>query len=156
MNASYINPFVESTVNVLATMTGVTPQRGKLFVKQGISPTFDISAIIGIAGDVHGSVVISFPREVVLKLVSAFIGEQKNAIDEDVQDAVGEFVNMITGGAKKNLSAMGVRFKLSIPSVIVGRGHTISRPRNVPCIVLPFAIEGVGKFAVEVAIKELV
>ncbi|MBB5021714.1 chemotaxis protein CheX [Desulfurispira natronophila] len=156
MNAEYINPFVESTVNVLSTMTGITPQRGKLFVKQGISPTFDISAVIGIAGDVHGSVVISFPREVVLKLVSAFIGEEKSTIDDDVQDAVGEFVNMISGGAKKNLSAAGVRFKISIPNVIVGRGHTISRPRNVPCIVLPFSIAGVGKFVVEVSIKDLV
>ncbi|MBB5020788.1 chemotaxis protein CheX [Desulfurispira natronophila] len=156
MKANFINPFVLSTINVLASIIDTPLGREQLFLKEESNPTFDISAVIGIAGDVHGSVVLSFPREVALKLVSAFIGEEKTSIDDDVKDAVGELVNIISGGAKKELSASGVRFKISIPHVVVGHDHCIKRPKNVPCIVLPFIIQDIGKFVVEVSMRELI
>lgn len=155
MKVEHINPFIDSTVNVISTMTGHTPTRGKLSLKAETVLAFDVSAIIGIAGDVHGSVVISFPQDVALKVVSSFIGETKDVLDDDVQDAVGEFVNMIAGGAKKNLMGTGLRFKLSIPNIVVGAGHKVTRPKNVPCILVPFHIDDVGDFAVEVSLKEV-
>lgn len=155
MRVEYINPFVDATINVMSTMTGHTPIRGKLGLTTNESPSFDISAVIGIAGDVHGSVVISFPESCALKVVSSFIGENKTVVDDEVMDAVGEFVNMIAGGAKKTLTGNGMRFKIAIPNVIVGKDHKISRPKSIPCILVPFKIEDIGTFTVEVSIKEV-
>ncbi|ADU66798.1 chemotaxis protein CheX [Desulfurispirillum indicum] len=156
MNANFINPFVASTISVLASIIKVPPKRDKIFLKEGVQPTYDITAIIGVNGDVHGTVAISFPREVALRFVSSFTGEEKSTINEEVLDALGEFANIVSGGAKRELSTTGVRFKISIPSVITGRDHKLTPPRNTQCIVLPFEVEGIGKFVVEVSLRETV
>jgi len=73
-------------------------------------------------------------------------------VDEHVKDAVGEMANMVAGGAKRVLAAAGCDLRVSIPSVVVGPGHTISRPRGIPCIEIPFETER-GAFSVDLCLK---
>lgn len=153
MKAEYINPFVESTLSVFNTMIGVEPKKGELYLKKDDEPSFDISGVIGLAGQAVGSVVISLPESLALSVVSKFLGEEKSSIDNDVVDAIGELINMIAGSTKKVFSERSLRFKISIPNVIVGKGHKIKRPSNVPCIGVFFYV-GDERFAVEVALKE--
>lgn len=153
MKAEYINPFIESTFSVFKTMMGIEPKKENLYIKRDDEPAFDISGVIGLAGQAVGSVVISLPEKLALKIVSKFLGEEKKTVDDDVVDAVGEIINMIAGSTKKVFSEKGLRFKISIPNVIVGKGHNIKRPSNVPCLGVFFDVDG-EKFAVEVALKE--
>lgn len=153
MKAEYINPFVESTLSVFKTMIGVEPKKGELYLKKDDEPSFDISGVIGLAGQAVGSVVISLPESLALSVVSKFLGEEKSSIDNDVVDAIGELINMIAGSTKKVFSEKSLRFKISIPNVIVGKGHKIKRPSNVPCIGVFFYV-GNERFTVEVALKE--
>jgi chemotaxis protein CheX len=67
----------------------------------------------------------------------------------DFADAIGELANMVAGSAKSDL---GVIANISLPSVIIGHGHTIARLSGVPCVVIPCRT-AVGEFAVEVNIK---
>ncbi|MBZ4643248.1 MAG: chemotaxis protein CheX [Deferribacteres bacterium] len=153
MKAEYINPFIESTLSVFNTMIGIEPKKGELYIKKDDEPSFDISGVIGLAGQAVGSVVISLPENLALKIVSKFLGEEKKQVDNDVVDAVGELINMIAGSTKKVFSEKGLRFKISIPNVIVGKGHKIKRPSSVPCLGVFFNV-GDEKFTVEVALKE--
>lgn len=153
MKAEYINPFIESTLSVFKTMIGIEPKKGELYLKKDDEPSFDISGVIGLAGQAVGSIVISLPESLALSVVSKFLGEKKSSIDNDVVDAVGELINMIAGSTKKVFSERSLRFKISIPNVIVGKGHKIKRPSNVPCIGVFFYV-GNERFAVEVALKE--
>lgn len=153
MKAEYINPFIESTLSVFNTMIGIEPKKGELYLKKDDEPSFDISGVIGLAGQAVGSVVISLPESLALSVVSKFLGEEKSSIDNDVVDAIGELINMIAGSTKKVFSERSLRFKISIPNVIVGKGHKIKRPSNVPCIGVFFYV-GDERFAVEVALKE--
>ena len=153
MKVEYINAFVESTVNALQTMAMLSPKREEIKIKkEGESATFDISGLIGIAGEAVGSVVLSFPESTALKVVSNFIGEEVTEVNRDVLDAIGELTNIIAGGAKKIFSEHGHHFKISIPNVVHGKDHKINRPKNVPCILVTFNSEA-GKFAVEVSLK---
>jgi chemotaxis protein CheX len=69
----------------------------------------------------------------------------------DFTDAVGELANMIAGGAKKHL---GNAASITVPSVIIGKGHQIARLSDVPCLVIP-CTTAAGDFAVEINIKKL-
>ncbi|BAI79623.1 conserved hypothetical protein [Deferribacter desulfuricans SSM1] len=153
MKAEHINPFIESTLSVFETMLGIKPKKKSVGLKKGDEPSYDISGVIGLTGQAVGSVVVSFPESLALKVVSKFIGEEKVDIDDDVIDAVGELINMIAGGAKKIFTDRGLKFKISIPNVITGKGHKIKRPSNVPCIAVFFEIDG-EIFAIEVSLKE--
>lgn len=153
MKADYINPFVESTIAVFSTMVGIEPTKDKLYIKKGDQSAFDVSGVIGLAGQASGSVIISMPKDLSLEIVSKFIGEEKTDIDEEVVDAIGELINMIAGSSKKVFSEKGLRFKISIPNVIIGQGHTIKKPSGVPCLGVKFNV-GDKEFAIEVVLKE--
>jgi len=153
MEARFINPFVLALVNALETMLNITPERGSPYLKREGQTQGDISAIIGFAGPtVTGSVALSLPTPVALKFYSLMMGEKVYRITNDVQDVVGELANIVTGGAKTELSKEGVTFNISIPTVVVGPGHTIGHKGDVPVMVIPFEI-GKHRFVMEVTMR---
>ncbi len=152
INPKLISAFVKATQNVLSTMVGVDSQTGKPMLKKNKPvPSYDVSGIVGFSGDITGSVVISFQEDTALKTVEALTCEKMDIHSEDFADAIGELSNMIAGNAKKDF---GLSASISIPSVIIGAGHSVARLRDVPCIVIPCTSD-VGEFAVEVNIKQL-
>ena len=72
---------------------------GKPAIKHSPVASYDISGIIGMSGDVAGLVVISFPVATAEKVVSALTGTPMTASHADFSDAIGELVNMVSGGA---------------------------------------------------------
>ena len=119
MDADYITPFVTSIQNVFSTMLQLPVTAHEPVVKSGVSPTHDVSGIIGMSGDVVGTVILSFRLEAAQSVVALFCGERLPADSADFADAVGELVNMVSGGAKA-LFADSREVSISCPSVIVG------------------------------------
>jgi chemotaxis protein CheX len=142
MNVDFINPFIAATLQALEVMAAVRPRRGRPFVKDGRLARGDISGVIGLAGDATGSVAITFSEEIAKRIYAGMVGQEATALDDDVRDAVGEIANMIAGGAKATLSKEGYDFRIAIPSIIVGSGHTIEHKGKGPCLVVPFDLEG--------------
>ena len=154
MKVEFINPFIESTLVVFKTMLRLDPEKEGIYLKEGDKTTYDVSSVIGLAGDVIGSVVLSFPEELVLLMVENFVGESKETLDDEATDAVGEFVNIIAGNTKKYfVEKENLRFKISIPSVIVGKNHKINMPSNIKFLGVKFKL-GAHHFALEVAMQE--
>ncbi|MGE4317695.1 MAG: chemotaxis protein CheX [Deferribacterales bacterium] len=153
MKAEYINPFITATSEVFRTMLSIDPVRGQLYVKSSEKLPYDISGIIGMAGEASGFVIISMTETLALRVVEKFIGEKKDKIDEDVMDAVGEILNMIAGGAKQVFSRTGIRFKISIPNVVAGKDHVVGKQKNVKCLGMTFKVDD-EVFVIEVALKE--
>lgn len=144
-----IVPFVQSVRKVLATMAGVEVTVGRPHGKIKPAPEYDYSGIIGFSGKIIGTVVVSFQKETAIKLVAAFASEPVDPDSSDFADALGELTNMIAGAAKPNL---GGEANITVPSVIMGKGHTVSRPSDIPCLVLPCSTAQ-GDFAVELSIR---
>lgn len=153
MKAEHINPFITATSEVFKTMLSIEPVRGQLYVKSSEKLPYDISGIIGLAGEATGFVIISMTENLALRIVEKFIGEKKTAIDEDVMDAVGEVLNMIAGGAKQIFSKTGTRFKISIPNVVSGKDHIVGKQKNVQCLGMTFKVDK-EVFVIEVALKD--
>lgn len=73
-------------------------------------------------------------------------------ISRDVEDSIGELTNIVAGGAKTVLAEEGLSFNISIPSVIVGKNHTITSKLDEPIIVIPFQLDKY-RFVMEVSMK---
>ncbi|MCD8568612.1 MAG: chemotaxis protein CheX [Geovibrio sp.] len=153
MKAELVNPFISSTISVFDTMVGFEVKKGDLYIKSDERLYYDISGAIGVVGDFIGFVSISFPEDLALEVTSKFIGEPLTELNNDAGDAVGELINMIAGSTKKHFSDKGRRFNISVPNVIVGKGHTTQRPANLICIGVKFHLNN-KIFVLEVALKE--
>ncbi|MCC7408157.1 MAG: chemotaxis protein CheX [Phycisphaeraceae bacterium] len=151
MDSSYITPFIKSVQNVFETMLQLKVDIGEPALKRSGDPSYDVSGIIGMSGDLEGSIVLSFPTATAERVVSLFVGTDMAHSHADFPDAVGELVNMISGGAKAQFA--GKHVSITCPSVVIGNDHAIHGAKDVICIHLPCQSD-CGQFAVEVSIKQ--
>ena len=145
-----IVPFVNSVRLVMNTMTGLATTVGATKIKPaGAAAEFDYSGIIGFTGGIVGTVVVSFGRESAVRIVEAFAKCPIPPDTADFADALGELTNMIAGAAKKDF---GTAASISTPTVVMGPGHVIARPSDIPCVAVPCNAAG-SAFAVELSIR---
>jgi len=152
MKAKYVNPFLNATMGLFKDFLGLDVTPGKPFVVDDPQDLSDVSALIGLAGETTGALVLSFSRDTALRVVSRLSGKDYLALGSEVLDGVGELVNIIAGNAKKDL--LDFRIVISLPGVITGNSYRINWPRGVPVISIPFASDA-GDFRVNVSLKEL-
>lgn len=149
MDPAYITPFVSSISNVFETMLQLPVSVGTPGIKSEATPTYDVSGIIGMTGDVEGTVVLSFPTATAERAVGLFTGMELAADHEDFADAIGELVNMVSGGAKAQFD--GKEVGISTPTVIVGSGHNVYGRKSMTTIEIPCTCD-IGQFNVEVSL----
>jgi chemotaxis protein CheX len=150
MDVKYVNPFITATITLFKTMLNMDVAPEKPTLKQEPYPSFDISGIIGLSGGAQGSISISFPKSMALKIVSTMIGMELKVVGPDLTDGIGEVANIIAGNAKQNLN--GLNLSISLPNVIVGKDHVITSQRGIPVVIVPFK-SPLGSFSMEVALK---
>ncbi|MFA5863111.1 MAG: chemotaxis protein CheX [Phycisphaerae bacterium] len=150
MDVRYVNPFMGAIKNVFKTMLKLDVQFGKPYLKTVEQTSHDVSGIIGLSGDVVGTVIVSFPRLSAVKIASTFAGTALGDTDEDFSDAIGELANMIAGNAKKDIE--GLNISITTPSVVVGAGHQVKCAKIIPHLAIPCSCPA-GSFVVEVGIK---
>ena len=153
MDVRFINPFLEATIDVLKTMAFVESRPGKPYLKKDNLAKGDVSGIIGFTGAATGSMALSFSEKCILTIVSNMLGEESKEINSDIKDAVGEITNMVSGAARKNLESLGLSISAAIPTVIAGKGHSVSHVMGGPSIIIPFETD-YGPFFVDVCIGE--
>jgi chemotaxis protein CheX len=150
MDVAYINPFVISTIETFKKMLNSEAKPGKAQLKKDTTFTYDVSGVIGLSGEAQGSICLSFPKLIALKVVSALIGTEIKIVGPEVSDAVGEIANIVAGNAKQHLTQFNL--SISLPKVIMGKDHKIASQSGVPTIVVPFSCS-LGDFAMEVSLK---
>lgn len=153
MDVKFLNPFLEGAVSVLEMMASVSPRPGKPYLKKNDRASGDVSGIIGLTGAVTGSMALSFSENAILKIVSNMLGEEIKEINGDIKDAVGEITNMISGVARKELESLDLNISAAIPTVVAGKGHSISHVLGGPSIIIPFDTDD-GSFFIDVCMRE--
>jgi len=153
MNVAVINPFIESTLRSLDMMAGIQAEKVGIALKEDLITTYDISAIIGLTGETSGSIIISMPEALACKVASNMLMEDITTMNKSVEDAIGEIGNIVVGDARRSLIQDGFSLNISIPTVVIGSGHKISRSGDGPCIAIPFTTE-FGDFEVNVGLRE--
>ncbi|AZQ12040.1 MULTISPECIES: chemotaxis protein CheX [Shewanella] len=139
MNVEFINPFLQSLLNVVSTMASMQLTPGKARLKTDNLAKGDVSGLIGMVGpQTKGSMSITFEESLALQIMQNMLGENPGKINDEVTDMVGEITNMVTGGAKNLLGEKGYEFEMATPVVVAGTGHRISHKADGTKIIMPF------------------
>ena len=143
LKKEYLKPFVEGAITTLSTMAGLTPSIKSIEIVEGDKFSGDVSAVMGVAGEQgEGFVGVSFIAPLASTIVSKILGLDASELeDADINDGVGELINMIAGSAKNALLGTPYVFKAGLPSVITGKGHEVGFPRNAECWTAKLGIE---------------
>ncbi|NVM22663.1 MAG: chemotaxis protein CheX [Desulfobacterales bacterium] len=153
MDVMLINPFINATLNVLETMAFIKARAGKPYLKNDHMASGDVSGVIGLIGEVSGTISCSFTEKSILAIVSNMLGEEMKEMNDEIKDAVGEIANMISGQARRELEEMGRPLEAAIPTVIMGKNHSITHMTISPIMAIPFSTEH-GEFTIEVCFEE--
>ncbi|KMT22011.1 chemotaxis protein CheX [Clostridium cylindrosporum] len=122
MDVKNINPFLDSLKGILEQF-GVTDIKvADLSRKEKMLVEKEVSAIIGIVGDLKGNVSYCMSEDTAKKVISAMMmGMCIEEIDEIGRSAVGELTNMITGNAITSMCENGRSIDITTPSMVFGR-----------------------------------
>lgn len=144
LQQEFLTPFIEGTVSTLTTMANMDPRLKGIEMPGGDKFTGDVSAIMGLTGEsTEGFVGVSFTEDLGSKIVSAVLGMQPGDLEPgDINDGVGELINMIAGSAKNALLGTPFCFAMALPNVICGKGHEIGYPKNATCWRAVLELEG--------------
>lgn len=154
LNTDFANPFLAGTMHVLKVQANIESHAGQIFLKKSDDKFYgDVSGVIGIISDhFNGTVVISFPENTFLKVISSMLGEEYKSLDKELLDGAGEITNMIFGYAKQILNEKGYGIKMALPSVVSGKDHSLSSSNQGTSLVIPFE-SAAGNFFVEICLS---
>jgi chemotaxis protein CheX len=137
----YVKPFVNATLNTFKAFVGLDLQAGNPhFSGRSVAFDQDISAVIGLSGNIRGAVVISMQKEFAIRVTDTLVGSKHTEMDDDTVDAIGEIVNIIAGNIKSEVPD-GEKIVISLPTVIKGSDHSFAWPgkqSRILCITFKY------------------
>jgi len=153
INTEVVNPFLDATINVIKIMANAKATKRDMYLKRSHTLFGDISGVMGLSGDIEGTVAITFQNELGYYLVANMVGcDAADLTPEDLHDGIGEIINMISGAAKADLNENGGNISIAIPTVIIGYGHQIAHPRDIPVVVMIFEVND-QPFAIQLCVS---
>lgn len=147
VTARCVNPVIVATRSVFETMLDITPRRSGLSLNDELVPSHELSAVIGITGQLLGTVVLSLSESAAIGVYNAMLDQKVTQVNNDVCDAVAELTNMIAGAAKSQLEGLGLQ--ISIPNIVSGRSFRILYPSRVTPVCIAYESD-IGPLTVEV------
>lgn len=155
MKVQYVSPFAEATVNVFQTLIAIEPERGQLSARPQLFTTQQINIVCGITGQIEGLVIYGMNMITADKIAGRMIGAPVVTFDNLAASAIAELGNMISGNSASLLAAQGFNVDITPPTIIRGTNVKIST-LDIPALVIPLNLPGIGTFEVNVSLQERV
>lgn len=152
MRIDFINPFLESTEEIVKELLNIQPERGEMNLKA--SETIpDVGVLIGVTGQAVGRMLIIFDKVLADNLVETMNGGERYDLNSDMgQATIGEIGNLIMGRTITKLYDLGFHFEITPPSVIVGNSVRIST-LGIETLAVPYNLPH-GTMEINISIKE--
>src|SRR5258708_5609094 len=151
MRAEFINPFLQAATEVLSTELGRPPERGNVGLQRSAYTSGEVTAVVAVAGDVSGMVMLAMTEKTGRGVVSKMMGQEFEEFDSLAQSGIAEIANVITGRASVLLSEAGFPSDLAPPMLLIGKNTMIST-LDVQRLVIPM-VTAFGSIEVQVALK---
>lgn len=143
IDLEFIKPFLKGVNSALDTQCNTPVRPQKPFVKTAPMENIAIAAVLALtSNNLQGTVVLSFPEAVFLKVYENMFDEKQIAITKESEDAAAELLNIIYGAAKVELNQIGYNFPKSLPTILRGQQIVIRQTGCGTTVVVPF--EGAG------------
>jgi chemotaxis protein CheX len=147
-DVKYINPFVNAVIETFQMMLKTEVKREKIFLDPEGKSLQYYAAQIGLSGEVKkGVVIMSYSKELAGKVAESFLGSPAES-DEDVMDAIGEIVNIVSGSAKRQFVELGlIGMKVALPTV-TGGAEVVHLSHSQPRLCIAFGCN-LGPFVLQ-------
>lgn len=153
MDASHVNPFIETLVYILQTTASLEVQLERPYLKKDASSNGPISGLMELSGDIQGFVSVTFSQQAILKIVSNMFGEDVTELNDEVKDAVGEMMNMVCGQATNKFAENGNSIKVESHGVKEGEKHFLPNVDDRPFISIPLKSDS-GNLSIDVSLAK--
>ena len=151
MRLDYINPFIESATAVLSMLTGMPVERGTMELRRDASATKEVMAVIGMAGEVEGRVILEMNNDTALAIAGIMNQEPFEELSHLVQDTLMELTNLVVAKAVSMLNERGFLFKLTPPLIFTG-ANLSTGSMNLETLVIPLRASA-GEMNLNVALR---
>jgi chemotaxis protein CheX len=150
--AEHLEPFVAAARDVLEQELGSEVQSGKLALANGACTSHEVTAIIGITGQLTGMAMFGMNEATALNIVGQLMGAPCDELDELALSGIGEIANVITGCATTLLTQLGLEVDIAPPVLLQGAGSRMSTA-GIQRLVVPL-VTAHGTVEAQLAIKE--
>ena len=150
MKVQYVNSILDAVKYVFISMLDLPVSFQNPITKVARHPTYEVSSFIGITGYLKGCIVLSFPKDVAMKVASEMLEERIDAIDAGLVDALCEIANMVTGVADTALELDNLSY--SLPEVARNR-EGLHYPAGSFVFSMTCTMDS-GDFEVDIALSE--
>lgn len=152
MSVNFMNPFLNAAKSVLAAEIGTQVNRGAVTMETNCLTPQDVTVLLSVVGDIHGIVMYSMDIGMALAMVSQMLGEEQEEFDDLAQSGIAEMGNVITGVVTTYLAEAGYRCSISVPTLVIGRGRSMST-LDFKRVVIPLSTE-MGRMSIHIALRE--
>jgi chemotaxis protein CheX len=145
----------ESVIEVFKSTFEVDAQLIEVHQTKNYTSVGDVSGICGMMQDrLEGKLVISFSQAAISNILSRIYDRRVKADDDIAKQGAAELTNMIYGRLKLRLNNNGFDLRMTLPSVVVGPGHSIHHQSCEETAVFVFKFDNKYTFDVAVAIHD--
>lgn len=127
-------------------------ERGEIKAISGLVSSSDANVVLGVTGDLKGSIVFGFPEDLTFAMVKSMSGMDVKKLDGFVASALGEVANIISGRAMTELVQHGHICDIVPPQIFVGEYKSMSLIKE-KTVSIPMETE-IGEFYINVFLKE--
>jgi chemotaxis protein CheX len=152
MDIELISPFAEAAVSVLQSLTGSKPSVGVLGARPKTWTTQQINVVCQINGDVEGLVIYAMSAQTADRIASIITQTQIITFDKAAAATIVSLSNMMNMSASTVLSAKVPSVRFSPPTIIRGANENATL-LDLPALVIPLILEGIGSIEVNVSLK---
>ena len=150
MSLTYVNTILDAVKTVFISMLDMPVAFQNPTLKTAPHPTYEISSIIKISGQLDHWIILSFPEKTAKLIASEMLGETIGEINDLMIDVIGEITNMVVGVADTLLEIEDVTY--SLPAV-TQEYNQIAYPENSFIFSMPCVMAS-GTFEVDIALTE--
>lgn len=153
LDVNNINPFLQSTISVLKSVTQMEMIVGKPFLGTFAltGPVYTIT--VGLVGQMMGQVVLAMDLEHAKEIASKMMyGTPVAELDEIACSALNELSNMIMGNAATMFSTQGKLIDITPPIAMLGSDLQIQS--DIDPIAVPLSFDGTEYMKLYICVYE--
>lgn len=152
VNVEYINPFLMAATSIIKDICQIELTVGKPYVKETAFASDSVIIMIGVTGEMRGSVIIALSYNKALEIASSMMmGMPVTELDEMATSAISELGNMIMGNAATILSTKGIGIDITPPTLC--RGNLTITQAYTKNICIPLSGDDIT-IELDVAVKD--
>lgn len=146
----FLEPFYLAANNVFKDMFQKDIKPGIIQYHENFIATREANINITIIGDLAGSVIYSFSKELAFNIISIILGMDFKELNYFVASAVAEISNIISGNTMTYLSEQDCHCQIGTPQIFIGTDTRIVTKNSIFTIPIKTIL---GNFEINVSLE---